>query len=199
MVTKFPNVSGSILIDQVKDHVIFIYLKQNLSIRFLFRRSIYSNTSKWLARYISVSEKGLKVLQGNSYTLEILLVFYPLLTIALLFRGMMTNICMIKHCCLKTLKRLAGKPMFHCCCVFNLVMVTLIILLPPLLMITSNIMLKLLGLVKLCALPRSIPLMFSFMFQISLSCLHLYFNFFYNDLYFKLVFYVSAFVLNWSL
>lgn len=30
LVTKFPNVSATILIDQVKDHVIFVYLKKKI-------------------------------------------------------------------------------------------------------------------------------------------------------------------------
>lgn len=71
--------------------------------------------------------------------------------IAIIFRGKMKFFCMI-NCCLTSSKRRARMAMFHCCYVFNLVMITPTILLPPSLMITSSIMLKLLDSIKLCAL-----------------------------------------------
>jgi len=85
--------------------------------------------------------------------------FLPLLWI---FRGKMTNFCMI-NCCLISSKRHARMAMFHCCYVFNLAMITPTILLPPSLMITSSIMLKLLGSIKLCALWWCTIVLFTFL------------------------------------
>ena len=66
-----------------------------------------------------------------------------------LCRGMMTNSCMINSCP-TSLKRHARMQMFHSFWDCNLVMITLTILLPPSLMITSATMLKLCP--KLCPL-----------------------------------------------
>lgn len=104
-----------------------------------------------------VTEQYFKLLHICSYTLEFLL----LLIIALIFRGKVTNFCMI-NCCLTSLKRPARMATFHCCYVFNLVMITPTISLPPSLMTTFGIMLKLLSLIKLCALWWSSTVLFYF-------------------------------------
>lgn len=79
-----------------------------------------------------------------------------------IFRGKMTNFCMI-NCCLTSSKRHARMAMFHCCYVFNLVMITPTILLLPSLMITSSIMLKLLDSIRLCALWWFTAVLFTFL------------------------------------
>lgn len=151
LVTKFPNVSSSILIDQVKDFGFCLLFWKYLWMIDLKSGKIftscpvqfYYNVLDFLCfkknpvlSWIRVNQYGLPdiVLSvlGHDFTLYKHVPYWVFagfifVTVNPLFRARMTNFFLI-NCCLTTLKRLAEKPMFRYCYVSILVMTMVTIL-----------------------------------------------------------------------